>query len=369
MAGDLYLSPARQNEYCQLSPPTSPNAKASALTVADRKRTPWAKTLDFNISSKVLGNGTFATVHQAEHKVSGEQVAAKVIIKSNIPAEMRYVIMEECNTIAQLDHPNVVRILSGFESPTHIYLMLPLMHGGDMHSFVEKNGRVSERTAFIVFEQLLEAVCHCHDRNVIHRDIKLENILLELVNTDMRIQLTDFGFATLQRTSDPLLDDYPGSPAYAAPELTRGIPYRGRSSDVWAMGVTLYTLVAGQYPFWHEDVDEMYYRIAYATPSFRDEWQLSASLRALLLSMLCKKPDQRPSAHEIRMHPWVQQMGARVTRPPTAPPTPSRTPVKQAEKVPQPWTARKPRNPDSPFVAPLKAMGRRFSSPLKRKLF
>ncbi len=113
--------------------------------------------------------------------------------------------------------------------------------------FSEEYERLTEPAAFRIFHQLVDAVEHCHLNHVIHRDIKLENMLIDNA-ADMNVTLIDFGFSTLRRPTDPLLEDYPGSPAYAAPELMQGIPYPGYSSDVWAMGVSLYVLLTGMSP-------------------------------------------------------------------------------------------------------------------------
>jgi serine/threonine protein kinase len=366
---EVVTSPVRQRAQ-ELSPPTSPTVKSPpARSYAMRRRAPWVRQLQYDVQDKVLGNGTFARVCVAIDRDTKEKVAAKVIEKKCIPAEMKYVIEEECNTICRLDHPGVVKILSAYEDSTYMYLFMPLMHGGDMHGFIEEHGRLSEFTAFKVFAQLVEAIAHCHERNVIHRDIKLENILLADIGPNMRAVLVDFGFATEQRLDDPLLEDYPGSPAYAAPELTQGRPYRGRKSDIWALGVTLYTLVCGQYPFWHDDVDEMYYRIAYATPTFREQWALSGALRTLLLSMLKKNPEQRPSAEAIRDHPWMKAMRARLASQAQAQPQPTPSTAAKSRVVAEPhavpYSARKPHNhkPASPFS--LKGMARNLSSPLR----
>lgn len=368
----------RQREQ-QMSPPT---AKMSVPEMASPVRewtspvnkNPWVKRLEFDVTDQVLGTGTFANVlvahprkgtrHYRPNKPLEEQrVAAKVMEKRNIPDEMKYVIFQECNTTARLRHPNIIRILSAYEDPTHIYLFMPLLSGGDLHSFIESRGRLNEVMGYKIFAQLVDALVYAHSQNIVHRDIKLENIILSRAKK-LAVQVVDFGFATEQRPDGPLLEDYPGSPAYAAPELTKGIPYRGRASDVWALGVTLYTMLAGQYPFWSEDVDEMYYRIAYAAPEFRASWGLSPSLRSLITAMLHKDPSQRPSMLQVRNHLWMTRMQQKVH--PVRKPVDKENSGNYNNRSVAPASAKKA--PASPFSKDrFKNIGRHFSSPLKQK--
>lgn len=121
---------------------------------------------------------------------------------------------------------------------------------------------------------------------------------------DMNITLIDFGFSVVRRPTDPLLDDYPGSPAYAAPELMQGIPYPGYSSDIWAMGVVLYILVTGEYPYWSEDRQDMYQQIVKLPLDFGPYSYLSKEVPELISWMLSKDWRKRPTIQQIKSHPW-----------------------------------------------------------------
>jgi len=180
---------------------------------------------------------------------------------------------------------------------------MPYFAGGDVHSYLDNFEYLSEPVAFRIFHQLVDAVEHCHLNHVIHRDIKLENILIDSKD-DLNVTLIDFGFSIRRRETDPLLDDYPGSPAYAAPELMQGLPYPGYSADVWAMGVSLYIMVTGEYPFWSENRKQMFQQITQMSVDFSPFPHVSAGCRELIESMLSKDWRNRPTVEQIRQFSW-----------------------------------------------------------------
>jgi serine/threonine protein kinase len=121
----------------------------------------------------------------------------------------------------------------------------------------------------------------------------------------MHIVLSDFGFSTIRAPHDPLLRDFPGSPAYAAPELMTGTPYTGYASDAWAIGICLYLLVTGAYPFWSENRSMMRHAILRETPKIHKH--ISHECGDLILSLLNKNPNDRPTISEIKQSPWFKR--------------------------------------------------------------
>mmetsp|Transcript_17530 Transcript_17530/g.52497 ORF Transcript_17530/g.52497 Transcript_17530/m.52497 type:complete len:420 (-) Transcript_17530:198-1457(-) len=283
----------------------SPSTKAFAPSASRGTLSPAISVQDYVIDEDAcVGEGSFANVMLATHVGSGTRVAVKVVDKERIPDGMLYLMERECDIIRLLSHRNIIRILHAAEDEGHFYFYMPYAAGGDVHSYIEEMDFVGEKPAYRIFSQLHHAVAYCHSQNVIHRDIKLENMLLT-DKDDLNILLCDFGFSVIRKRNDDLLEDYPGSPAYAAPELMRGIPYTGYNSDIWAMGVVLYMLVCGAYPFWDEDKPEMYRQILEDDPFYPPELNLSAEIRDLINWMLSKNEHDRPTLAQIKDHAWM----------------------------------------------------------------
>ena len=174
---------------------------------------------DYVVDKKVqVGEGSFATVCMGRKISTGEKLAVKVIAKANVPPEMTHLIECEFDMIRKLNHRNVISVEHASEDDEYIYIYMPFYGGGDLHSFIDDYDYLAEKVAFKIFYQMVDAVDHCHLNDIIHRDIKLENMLMDNPE-EMNITLIDFGFSVERKETDPLLDDFPGSPAYAAPEL------------------------------------------------------------------------------------------------------------------------------------------------------
>eukprot|EP00008_Paramoeba_atlantica_P004575 CAMPEP_0201488894 /NCGR_PEP_ID=MMETSP0151_2-20130828/20086_1 /ASSEMBLY_ACC=CAM_ASM_000257 /TAXON_ID=200890 /ORGANISM="Paramoeba atlantica, Strain 621/1 / CCAP 1560/9" /LENGTH=391 /DNA_ID=CAMNT_0047874295 /DNA_START=62 /DNA_END=1234 /DNA_ORIENTATION=- len=298
------LSPPRKRQGgVEISPASSPAPSSPALGLQKSN----SEDSDYMIEGEQeIGEGSFAVVKLGQKISTGERVAVKVIEKKNVPDEMRHLIEHECNILRRLNHKNVIHLHHATEDKNYIYLFMPYFAGGDLHAFLDDYEYLAEPIAFKIFYQLVDAVNHCHVNNIIHRDIKLENMLLDDADK-LNVTLIDFGFSTIRKETDALLDDYPGSPAYAAPELMQGIPYPGYSSDIWAMGVVLYILVTGEYPFWSENRHKMYTQIVSHELDFRSFPHVSAGCQNLLINMLAKDWRKRPSIEKIRKHSWYQE--------------------------------------------------------------
>mmetsp|Transcript_25256 Transcript_25256/g.39417 ORF Transcript_25256/g.39417 Transcript_25256/m.39417 type:complete len:391 (-) Transcript_25256:178-1350(-) len=295
-----------------------------------------------------VGEGSFAAVCMGRRISTGEQLAVKVINKKNVPEEMRHLIEDEFSLIRKLNHRNVISVEHAKEDDKNIYIFMPYFGGGDLHSFIDNYDYLAEKVAFKIFYQLVDAVDHCHLNDIIHRDIKLENMLMDNAK-DMNITLIDFGFSVVRKPTDPLLDDFPGSPAYAAPELMQAIPYPGYSSDIWAMGVVLYICVTGEYPFWSDNRREMYEQIIKMPLDFTPYPYVSPLCRDLLEGMLNKDWRQRPTMDQIRTHPWFQKF-KHLQKPVPQPQqhTEVVTPRGTGESEKAPKTPKTPKTPNTP---------------------
>jgi 5'-AMP-activated protein kinase catalytic alpha subunit len=251
---------------------------------------------NFAISSKKIGEGSYAKVFEGLNNLTGERIAVKVIDLERIKNdnEQGGNILNECYILKRLHHPNIVKSYGSYldENTGKIYWFLELLEGGELIDYLSKYS-YNLIDVMNIFVQLLQAVKHCHDNNVIHRDIKLENIVLKHRLDLKQNVLIDFGFSTVQAMDDPLLTDYPGSLLYAAPELINGIPYVGRKVDIYAMGVCLYMMIFKKQlnSGYVDDESLLFYQTAYT--NFPKE------IISLLRGMLRHDPNKRFDIYNI----------------------------------------------------------------------
>ena len=189
----------------------------------------------------LLGKGNFAKVYHVKNKTSEASFAAKIFEKENVSKtpKSKKALLTEIKVMQQLDHPYIMKLYQIYEGEHHIYLIFNLMPGRDLFERVIARKRYSEKNAAIVLKQLLDAVRHLHKKGIVHRDIKLENILLTSEASDCEVCLADFGLATFMAEYDPNIRC--GTPGYVAPEVLKNQSY-GYNSDIFSMGVVLFTL-------------------------------------------------------------------------------------------------------------------------------
>ena len=199
-----------------------------------------------------LGKGSYAVVKVAFSKKLKRQVAIKIIIKKKAPQDyMTKFLPREIAVMKKLKHPNIIGLYEAIETSSRIYLVIDMADGGDLLDYIKTNGPVCENEARTFFRQLIGASEYLHNLDVVHRDLKCENILLD---RNKNILLTDFGFArTVPIDYDTgkrsLSLTFCGSYAYAPPEILRGVAYDGTRSDVWSLGVVLFTMLCAKLPY------------------------------------------------------------------------------------------------------------------------
>ncbi|KND04169.1 CAMK/CAMKL protein kinase [Spizellomyces punctatus DAOM BR117] len=207
----------------------------------------------------------------------------------------------EVQLLMRLDHPNVIRLYQVMETEEECFVVMEYAQGGELIEYIAPRGHLSEKEARRYFRQIVSAMDHCHMANVVHRDLKLENLLL---NGERNILISDFGLGrTFRSDSEELMKTFCGTPNYAAVELISGIPYVGVKSDIWAMGVVLYVMMTGRPPFIGENISALYSKIKavdYKCPDY-----FSQGLRNLLAKILVKDPKRRIDMDGIREDPWI----------------------------------------------------------------
>lgn len=307
----------------QITPPdaqiTQSNSVASRLSALSRiqqKPHNRHKRLGKYILGQTIGEGEFGKVKLAwAEGENGErrQYAIKLLRQDRlrgVDQAQRDKVNHEINALQACRHPHVIRLEDLLQNVHYIGIVLDFASGGDMFAYIYKNGRLEERNAQRLFAQLVSGVHYLHQKGIVHRDLKLENLLLDGNN---KILISDFGFANSFRNSKgyTLMRTSCGSPCYAAPEVVNSDKnYDGRKVDVWSVGVILFTFLAGYLPFDDdpnnpdsEDIQQLYRYIATKPLKF-PEW-IGGEARDLLRQILVVEPERRAKMQEIMAHRWL----------------------------------------------------------------
>ncbi|CAM9413077.1 unnamed protein product [Chrysoparadoxa australica] len=216
--------------------------------------------------NKELGHGNFSVVKEATHKItpegmhsadsspppqqSGKKYAVKCIKRADLPKEDEEALFMEVKILKQLNHANIVEIVSFHKEKHFYYLVMEILKGGELFDRIVLKQYYNEKEARDVLKVLLGAISYCHDRTIVHRDLKPENLLLVSEEDNADLKVADFGFAR-PSGSDGLVTQC-GTPGYVAPEILRGHPY-GAPVDMWSVGVITFILLGGYPPFHDEN--------------------------------------------------------------------------------------------------------------------
>uniref|UniRef100_A0A672R8H3 non-specific serine/threonine protein kinase n=1 Tax=Sinocyclocheilus grahami TaxID=75366 RepID=A0A672R8H3_SINGR len=241
---------------------------------------------------KTIGKGNFAKVKLAKHVLTDKEV--RIAFTPQIKTLFR-----EVRIMKVLNHPNIVKLFEVIETDKSLYLVMEYASGGEVFDYLVAHGRMKEKEARAKFRQIVSAVQYCHQKCIVHRDLKAENLLLD---ADMNIKIADFGFSN-EFTLGNKLDTFCGSPPYAAPELFQGKKYDGPEVDVWSLGVILYTLVSGSLPFDGQNLKELRERVLRG--KYRIPFYMSTDCENLLKKFLILNPTKRGSLEQIMKDRWM----------------------------------------------------------------
>jgi len=251
--------------------------------------------------SKTLGQGNFAQVKLAKHKLTGLEAAIKIIDKTQLDEKKLAKLHREVRIMKLLHHPNTVKLYEVIETKHTLFLVLEYINGGELYDYLVAHGRMKEKDARAKFRQILNAVSYCHRKHVIHRDLKAENLLLD---ENFDIKVADFGFSNWFEFEGQL-DTFCGSPPYAAPELFQGRKYVGPEVDVWSLGVILYVLCTGCLPFDGKDLKEM--REVVCRGRYKIPFYLSDPCEKLLRKFLVRDPTKRATLDHVADDSWLNE--------------------------------------------------------------
>ncbi|XP_075699615.1 serine/threonine-protein kinase D1 [Rhinoderma darwinii] len=202
---------------------------------------------------EVLGSGQFGIVYGGKHRKTGRDVAIKIIDKLRFPTKQESQLRNEVAILQNLHHRGVVNLECMFETPERVFVVMEKLHGDMLEMILSsEKGRLPERITKFLVTQILVALRHLHFKNIVHCDLKPENVLLASADPFPQVKLCDFGFARIIGEKS-FRRSVVGTPAYLAPEVLRNRGYN-RSLDMWSVGVIIYVSLSGTFPF-NEDED------------------------------------------------------------------------------------------------------------------
>lgn len=248
-----------------------------------------------------IGEGSFGKVYLALHKPTHRKVVLKTSRKDD-PNIVREVFYHR-----QFDYPYITKLYEIITTETKVWMALEYCSGKELYDHLLKLKTIPIAECMELFAQIVGAVYYAHSLNCVHRDLKLENILLD---KNGNAKLTDFGF-TREAITKNTLETICGTTVYMAPELTERKNYNGFKIDIWALGIILYTMICGTMPFDEDDETKTKWKIVNEMPDFNNEL-LTEDSKDLLIRLLNKNAEERPTARDILQHNFLQPFGSMI---------------------------------------------------------
>ncbi|XP_007941078.1 serine/threonine-protein kinase D2 [Orycteropus afer afer] len=255
---------------------------------------------------EVLGSGQFGVVYGGKHRKTGRDVAVKVIDKLRFPTKQESQLRNEVAILQSLRHPGIVNLECMFETPEKVFVVMEKLHGDMLEMILSsEKGRLPERLTKFLITQILVALRHLHFKNIVHCDLKPENVLLASADPFPQVKLCDFGFARIIGEKS-FRRSVVGTPAYLAPEVLLNQGYN-RSLDMWSVGVIMYVSLSGTFPFNEdEDINDQIQNAAFMYPP--SPWShISKGAIDLINNLLQVKMRKRYSVDKSLSHPWLQE--------------------------------------------------------------
>jgi len=255
-----------------------------------------------------LGKGSYAVVRGASSKKHKRRVAIKIVSKKKAPEDyLTKFLPREIQVLKRLRHPSCISLLEAIETNTRIYLIMNLAENGDLLEYIRERGPMADDEARRLFRQLITATEYFHGLGIVHRDLKCENLLLDL---SYNLVVSDFGFARGQPINAEtgkrrLSQTFCGSYAYAPPEILRGIAYDGAIADIWSVGVVLYTMVSASLPFDDSNLKTLLEQVMRAV-HFSSRKKITLEAKDLIQKILQPSIEKRYTLKMIKDHCWYK---------------------------------------------------------------
>ena len=262
----------------------------------------------YNISKKILGEGTFSSVISGTNIKTNQNVAIKIINKKSMDTNELELVMNELYIMKICRHPYIIKLFDIYETNNKIYIVMEQCKKCNLFDyFIDKNYKMKEDIVKEIIYELLSAIKYIHSLGIIHRDIKLDNILFSN-ESKINIRLIDFGLSKILGPNEKSTDCC-GTLAFAAPELLEEKPYT-KSVDFWSLGIVTYFLLCGYLPFNGEIPEEVLIQIIDASIPFKENiWKnISVEAKDFVEGLLKKNPAKRFNIEQILQHPWIKSL-------------------------------------------------------------
>ncbi|KAL4900582.1 hypothetical protein BDW74DRAFT_94335 [Aspergillus multicolor] len=262
---------------------------------------------------RLIGKGSFGKVYLASHKLTNH---SKVVLKSSDKEDTN--LAREIHHHRQFLHPHIARLYEVIVTEKLVWLVLEYCPGDELYNYLLRNGPLPIDKVKKIFTQLVGAVSYVHSKSCVHRDLKLENILLD---KHENVKLCDFGFTREYEGKASYLQTFCGTVCYSAPEMLKAEKYAGEKVDVWSLGIILYALIAGELPYDDDDDQVTKVRILSEEPKYNDKFPDDA--KSLINLLLSKRPLLRPSLNDVLAHSFLSEHAAeqlailKIPRPPS----------------------------------------------------
>lgn len=271
-----------------------------------------------------LGQGSFGVVIEATHRETGKKWAIKKVNREKAGSSAVKLLEREVSILKTVNHDHIIHLEEVFETPKRVYLVMELCEGGELREILQRRKRLSETETRHVIHSLAFAIAYLHKKDIVHRDLKLENILVQSGDVAegeamaLNIKVTDFGLAVQKGGvgSENMLQATCGTPIYMAPEIINAHDY-SQQCDIWSIGVIMYMLLSGDPPFMGSSEEKLFELIKRGALTFSSPvWQsVSEAAKDVLQKLLRVDPADRITANELLDNPWITGDTSSVQRP------------------------------------------------------
>ena len=262
------------------------------------------------ILGKKIGQGTFATVRLATHIKTNEIVAIKILDKEKMKEIDKIRSNREIKILKKTRHRNIVHLYNDINTEKLIYLIMEYVKGKELLAYINEKNKLNENESCYYFQQIISGIEYLEKLKIVHRDIKLENIIIE---DNKNIKILDFGLSNFYQKNNILYSSC-GSLCYASPEMVEGKKYSGSCVDIWSSGIVLFAMLCGYLPFTDSNDQKLFKKIVEGKLYFPH--YLSEQAKDLLNKVLTKDPLKRITINKIKKHPWFNLNNPKITMSP-----------------------------------------------------